>query len=77
MYLAVSVSVGVWTLVAISIERYFAICRPLHSRKWQTKSHAYKIILLVWIVTPVWNVPITLVSTLQPIGESGKYSAIC
>lgn len=63
--LAVAVSVGVWTLVAISLERYFAICRPLKSRRWQTQFHAYKMIAVVWLSSLVWNVPILLVSRLQ------------
>ncbi|KAG6459545.1 hypothetical protein O3G_MSEX011443 [Manduca sexta] len=64
---AVSVSVDVWTLVAISLERYFAICRPLKSRKWQTQCHAYKMIATVWILSIVLNAPILIVSTLQPM----------
>ncbi|XP_044729370.1 cholecystokinin receptor-like, partial [Chrysoperla carnea] len=64
---AVSVSVGVWTLVAISLERYCAICRPLKSRSWQTQFHAYKMIILVWISSLVWNSPILSVTTLKPI----------
>ncbi|XP_047519674.1 cholecystokinin receptor-like [Pieris napi] len=64
---AVSVSVDVWTLVAISLERYFAICRPLKSRKWQTQCHAYKMIATVWILSLALNSPILIVSTLQPM----------
>ncbi|CAH0629114.1 unnamed protein product [Chrysodeixis includens] len=64
---AVSVSVDVWTLVAISLERYFAICRPLKSRKWQTQCHAYKMIAMVWILSIIFNSPILIVSTLQPM----------
>ncbi|XP_059059975.1 cholecystokinin receptor-like [Achroia grisella] len=64
---AVSVSVDVWTLVAISLERYFAICRPLKSRKWQTQCHAYKMIATVWILSVTVNSPILIVSTLQPM----------
>ncbi|XP_063636054.1 cholecystokinin receptor type A-like [Cydia splendana] len=64
---AVSVSVDVWTLVAISLERYFAICRPLKSRKWQTQCHAYKMIGLVWLLSVMLNLPILIVSTLQPM----------
>ncbi|CAH1635016.1 unnamed protein product [Spodoptera littoralis] len=64
---AVSVSVDVWTLVAISLERYFAICRPLKSRKWQTQCHAYKMIAMVWILSIVLNSPILIVSDLQPM----------
>ncbi|XP_063823619.1 cholecystokinin receptor type A-like [Ostrinia nubilalis] len=64
---AVSVSVDVWTLVAISLERYFAICRPLKSRKWQTQCHAYKMIAMVWILSIALNSPILIVSNLQPM----------
>ncbi|CAB3241154.1 unnamed protein product [Arctia plantaginis] len=64
---AVSVSVDVWTLVAISLERYFAICRPLKSRKWQTQCHAYKMIAMVWMLSILLNSPILLVSELQPM----------
>ncbi|XP_072753997.1 cholecystokinin receptor type A isoform X2 [Anoplolepis gracilipes] len=62
---AVSVSVGVWTLVAISLERYFAICRPLKSRRWQTQFHAYKMIAVVWTLSLTWNAPILVVSRLK------------
>ncbi|XP_026673505.1 cholecystokinin receptor type A-like isoform X2 [Ceratina calcarata] len=64
---AVSVSVGVWTLVAISLERYFAICRPLKSRRWQTRFHAYKMIVLVWTASLTWNAPILVVSRLKSL----------
>ncbi|XP_076242880.1 cholecystokinin receptor type A isoform X2 [Calliopsis andreniformis] len=64
---AVSVSVGVWTLVAISLERYFAICRPLKSRRWQTQFHAYKMIVVVWTASLTWNAPILVVSQLKNI----------
>ncbi|CAK1551557.1 unnamed protein product [Leptosia nina] len=70
---AISVSVDVWTLVAISLERYFAICRPLKSRKWQTQCHAYKMIATVWILSLMLNSPILVVSTLQPMkGDAYK-----
>lgn len=69
---AVSVSVGVWTLVAISLERYFAICRPLKSRRWQTQFHAYKMIAVVWIASLTWNAPILVVSQLKSIREGRR-----
>ncbi|XP_026477650.1 uncharacterized protein LOC113383610 [Ctenocephalides felis] len=69
---AVSVSVGVWTLVAISLERYFAICRPLESRRWQTRKHAFKMIITVWICSLLWNGPILFVSRLQAM-KSGHH----
>uniref|UniRef100_A0A182MNU7 G-protein coupled receptors family 1 profile domain-containing protein n=1 Tax=Anopheles culicifacies TaxID=139723 RepID=A0A182MNU7_9DIPT len=66
----VSVSVAVWTLVAISLERYFAICRPLSSRRWQTQFHAYKMIGLVWTVSFLANSPLCYVQRLQPVGRT-------
>ena len=71
---AVSVAVGVWTLVAISLERYFAICRPLKSRIWQTRSHAYKMIIAVWILSLSLCLPVAFLSRLKPIRETGKQS---
>jgi len=71
LFPAVSVSVGVWTLVAISLERYFAICRPLKSRRWQTQFHAYKMIAVVWTLSLTWNVPILIVSQLKSL-SGGK-----
>ncbi|KAJ1522983.1 hypothetical protein ONE63_002119 [Megalurothrips usitatus] len=70
---AVSVSVGVWTLVAISLERYFAICRPLKSRRWQTQFHAYKMIAVVWLASSVWNAPILAVSKLKAMNNTGRH----
>ncbi|CAG4987896.1 unnamed protein product [Parnassius apollo] len=67
---AVSVSVDVWTLVAISLERYFAICKPLKSRKWQTQCHAFKMIGILWVLSLLFNSPIAIMSTLQPMGEN-------
>lgn len=72
---AVSVSVGVWTLVAISLERYFAICRPLKSRRWQTRFHACKMIVVVWIASCIMNSPILAVSTLQAMKYTGTFPA--
>ncbi|GIX99197.1 cholecystokinin receptor type A [Caerostris darwini] len=71
--LGVSVSVGVWTLVSISIERYFAICRPLHSRQWQTISHAYKVIMMVWLGSLLTMLPSLVLSQLIPIKIKGKF----
>ena len=43
LFAGISVTVSVWTMVVISLERYHAICHPLSSRIWQTKAHAYKV----------------------------------
>uniref|UniRef100_A0A336LT57 Gastrin/cholecystokinin type B receptor n=1 Tax=Culicoides sonorensis TaxID=179676 RepID=A0A336LT57_CULSO len=69
---ASSVSVAVWTLVAISLERYFAICRPLSSRRWQTRSHAFKMIGVVWFISLLSNSPLVIVQQLQPVGKASE-----
>ncbi|KAG8177180.1 hypothetical protein JTE90_015788 [Oedothorax gibbosus] len=69
---AVSVSVSAWTLVSMSVERYFAICHPLQSRKWQTLSHAYRMITVVWVGSLLCMLPILVLSQLQKIKGTDK-----
>ncbi|XP_077984042.1 cholecystokinin receptor type A-like [Glandiceps talaboti] len=66
----ISVFVSVWTLVAISMERYFAICRPLSSRRWQTKRHAYQTIGLVWFAAFVLCIPSVVFANLRKAGQN-------
>ncbi|XP_037931952.1 cholecystokinin receptor-like [Teleopsis dalmanni] len=68
---AASVAVSSWTLVAISCERYYAICHPLRSRTWQTINHAYKIIGFIWFGSIVCMTPIAVFSQLIPTSRQG------
>ncbi|KAG1664522.1 Cholecystokinin receptor [Nymphon striatum] len=72
LFLTVSVAVSVWTLVAISLERYYAICQPLQSRLWQTMNHAYRVIVIVWLLSLLTMLPIAVISKLIPMRTPGK-----
>ncbi|XP_033150359.1 cholecystokinin receptor type A [Drosophila busckii] len=69
---ASSVAVSSWTLVAISCERYYAICHPLRSRTWQTINHANKIIAFIWLGALACMTPIALFSQLMPTSRQGS-----
>lgn len=60
-------SVSTFSLVAIAIERYSAICRPLQSRVWQTRSHAYRVITATWVLSALLMLPYPVYSTTQPV----------
>ncbi|KAL7743325.1 hypothetical protein ACLKA6_012487 [Drosophila palustris] len=70
-YPAASVAVSSWTLVAISCERYYAICHPLRSRTWQTINHANKIIAFIWLGSLFCMTPIAVFSQLMPTSRQG------
>ncbi|XP_073995805.1 cholecystokinin receptor-like isoform X2 [Rhodnius prolixus] len=63
---ACSVAVSGWTLVCLSVERYYAICHPLRSRTWQTLTHAYRLIGAIWVCSLLLMTPISVLSELIP-----------
>ncbi|KAJ7327095.1 hypothetical protein JRQ81_016854 [Phrynocephalus forsythii] len=65
-FMGVSVSVSTFSLFAISLERYSAICKPLQSRVWQTKSHAMRVIAATWCVSFAIMTPYPIYSNLVP-----------
>uniref|UniRef100_A0A673W8R7 Gastrin/cholecystokinin type B receptor n=1 Tax=Salmo trutta TaxID=8032 RepID=A0A673W8R7_SALTR len=64
-FMGLSVSISTFSLVAIAIERYSAICNPLKSRVWQTHSHAYRVIAAIWVLSLVMMVPYPVFSHLK------------
>uniref|UniRef100_A0AAN0LHX2 G protein-coupled receptor n=1 Tax=Polyphagotarsonemus latus TaxID=1204166 RepID=A0AAN0LHX2_9ACAR len=71
---AVSVSVSSWTLVTMSVERYYAICQPLKSKSYrQNWAHVHKVIGCVWIFSLIIMSPIAYLSELKPMVEKDKY----
>lgn len=63
-FMGLSISVSTFSLVAIAIERYSAICNPLKSRVWQTRSHAYRVIAATWIISTIMMIPYPIYNTL-------------
>ncbi|XP_068457879.1 cholecystokinin receptor [Clinocottus analis] len=63
--MGISVSISTFSLVAIAIERYSAICNPLKSRVWQTRSHAYRVIAATWALAFVLMTPYPIISHLE------------
>ncbi|XP_040282623.1 gastrin/cholecystokinin type B receptor isoform X1 [Bufo bufo] len=71
-FMGISVSVSTFNLVAIAIERYSAICNPLKSRVWQTRSHAYKVIAATWILSIVIMIPYLVYNKLVSFTMAGN-----
>ncbi|XP_041937516.1 cholecystokinin receptor-like isoform X1 [Alosa sapidissima] len=71
-FMGISVSISTFSLVAIAIERYSAICNPLKSRSWQTRSHAYKVIAATWVVSVIIMVPYPVFSQLVPFRKANN-----
>uniref|UniRef100_A0A8C5PE10 Gastrin/cholecystokinin type B receptor n=1 Tax=Leptobrachium leishanense TaxID=445787 RepID=A0A8C5PE10_9ANUR len=71
-FMGLSVSVSTFNLVAIAIERYSAICNPLKSRVWQTRSHAYKVIAATWILSIIIMIPYPVYNMIVPFPMKQK-----
>ncbi|XP_075871753.1 cholecystokinin receptor-like [Nelusetta ayraudi] len=71
-FMGISVSISTFSLVAIAIERYSAICNPLKSRSWQTRSHAYRVIAATWVLSLLIMVPYPVFSVLLSFPKAKK-----
>ncbi|XP_036905950.1 cholecystokinin receptor type A [Sturnira hondurensis] len=76
-FMGTSVSVSTFNLVAISLERYGAICKPLQSRVWQTKSHALKVIAATWCLSFTIMTPYPIYSNLVPFTKNNRTANMC
>ncbi|XP_037328113.2 cholecystokinin receptor-like [Pungitius pungitius] len=77
-FMGISVSISTFSLVAIAIERYSAICNPLKSRAWQTRSHAYRVIAATWVVSLLIMVPYPVFSQLKAFPKAnGTVGHMC
>ncbi|VDO50218.1 unnamed protein product [Haemonchus placei] len=65
----VGVCASAYTLAVIAVERYYAICRPLQSRKWKTKKRALITISMVWLFSFICNVGSLFIFDNVPFGN--------
>ncbi|XP_067144390.1 neuropeptide SIFamide receptor-like [Centruroides vittatus] len=71
----VSVNASINTLVAISVDRFLAICYPL---KWQlTRRSARKMIIVIWIFSLLITLPWAIYFRQSPIHSSAPDIQIC
>ncbi|XP_076361629.1 RYamide receptor-like [Tachypleus tridentatus] len=68
---AVSVFISAYTMIAISIDKYIAIIKPLRPR--MTKLQAKLLIFLVWMVAIITPLPTAVVSRLVTTKDSDDY----
>ncbi len=54
---SIAQTAGVWLVLAVTADRYIAICRPLHAPQYSTISRVRKIVLVIWIVAILYNIP--------------------
>ncbi|XP_033966475.1 cholecystokinin receptor isoform X1 [Pseudochaenichthys georgianus] len=73
--MGISVSISTFSLIAIAIERYSAICNPLKSRVWQTRSHAYRVIAATWVLALVIMIPYPVISNLDSFQRTDNTTA--
>ncbi|KAL0134802.1 hypothetical protein PUN28_001520 [Cardiocondyla obscurior] len=70
--------VSVLTIVAFSVQRYLAICHPLHVYSISSLERSTRIIVAVWLIAMVAAIPFaiyTKVNFVEYPPESGNYSA--
>ena len=68
--------ISVYTLVALSVERYYAICHPVKAKVKSTASRAKKVVVIIWICSFIPN--FALIAGLESTKSgSGSFGAHC
>ena len=73
-----SVSVSVLTLLVVSLDRFYAISRPMKARIIVTRKRVYVAILLIWLVAIAIASPLIFINNVTEQGIEGLFHvSIC
>ena len=66
-------------MLFITLERYYVICKPLKVKAIMTQSHTLKIIVFIWVISIIMNLPWIYLTGhfLQFFNDSGKLEYRC
>lgn len=65
---------SVWTVIAITVDRYLAVRYPLHMRAWCTANRARTVVLFITIIAILFKMPSFFEVTLNECGHLMKTS---
>ena len=65
MFAGVAVASSVFTIMALSVDRYLAIRHPMTFRAFSSGHHAWKVVLVIWLLSFCSMIPLILVRQLQ------------
>lgn len=65
---------NVWTTVAVSVERYIAICHPFESVKICNKKNAYVMIGVITIISILYNIPRCFATWFTSCGQTNGHA---
>lgn len=57
---------SILSIFFITCDRYYVICRPLKVRSVMTESRTSKLIIFIWIISILFNLPFILLSEYKP-----------
>ena len=64
-FVGVAVASSVYTIMTLSVDRYLAIRHPMTFRRFSTGHHAWKIVVVIWVLSFGIMIPLILVRRLE------------
>ena len=69
--------VGIYTLVAVSINRYLAVVYPVRSIYYRTKKNSFICALVIWIISLIGNIPTTMYFEVYNYAVENETKSTC